>query len=972
MILLFHPNYMRNLSILFIFLSTSVFAQSNFKKAQKMWVDSLYNSMTFEQRVGQLFMVAAYSNKDQAHLRSLEKLVVEQQVGGLIFFQGGPVRQAKMTNSLQRLAKTPMLIGIDGEWGLSMRLDSTPRMPWNMTLGAVQDMDLIRKVGVSLAEQSRRMGLQFNFGPVVDININPKNPIIGVRSYGETREVVTDRALAFIEGYQSLNVFATAKHFPGHGDTSTDSHYALPLMDLTKDRLNKVELYPYKKLIDHGLASVMVAHLSLPVIEPDSKLPTSLSHNVVTKLLKQDLGFEGLIFTDALNMKAASNYLKPGEIDLAAFMAGNDVLLFAENVPAALIKFKEAFEANVFTEERLAHSVKKILSYKYKAGLTSYKPVQMGNLTADLNDTRYDDLNTQLYEQAMTLIKNEKHALPITHLEREKIAYLKLGDDTGDDFFRQLNQFIEVTAIDTTAENFKLDDLKIYSKVIIGYHKADNPWKKHDFSFSELNWINQIAAQNKTILVSFAKPYALSAVLNFDPIESVIQAYQNNKFAQQAAAQVIFGTVAAKGKLPVTINSNFTAGTGLKTKTLSRLGFSTAANEGMDPLKLKKIDQLAQKAIDDRLTPGIQVVVARHGKVVYQKSFGYHSFDKSQRVLNSDVYDLASLTKILGTLPLLMKSYDDGKITMKTTLGSLIPEFKHTDKADITIQEVLTHQARLQAWVPFYKNTLDEQSKKPSKSFYSNHYTTEFPDQVAENLYIKKGYNNVILEEIAQSKLLPKKQYKYSDLGFISLKEYLERANKNTLDQLAEEQFYSKIGATTMTYNPLRKRDMSTIPPTEIDTYFRYTTVQGYVHDMTAAMEGGVAGHAGLFANALDVAKMMQMFMQKGSYGEDKFFSERTFDDFNTCWSCKDGNRRGMGFDKPQKAGTAGPTCGCTSMSSFGHTGFTGTMTWADPEKDLIYVFLSNRTYPDSNDNKLSKANVRENIQEVIYESLVD
>ncbi len=962
---------MRKLTVLFLVLSSSVFAQTNFKKAQKIWVDSVYNAMTFEQRVGQLFMVAAYSNKDNAHLKSLEKLVVEQQVGGLIFFQGGPVRQATMTNSLQKLAKTPMLIGIDGEWGLSMRLDSTPRFPWNMTLGAVQDMDLIKQVGVQLAQQSQRIGLHFNFGPVVDINTNPKNPIIGVRSYGETREVVTDRAIAFMEGYQSQNLFSTAKHFPGHGDTSTDSHYALPLMDLTKDRLHRVELYPYKKLIDHGLASVMVAHLSLPVIEPDPKLPTSLSYNVVTKLLKEDLGFEGLIFTDALNMKAASNYLKPGEIDLAAFMAGNDVLLFAENVPTALVKFKEAFEAKVFTEERLAHSVKKILSYKYKAGLTAYKPVQLANLTAELNDSHYEDLNAKLYNQAMTVIKNDRHALPIAHLEREKNAYLKLGDDSGDEFLNQLNQFAAVTAIDTTAENFSLTDLKQYTRVIIGYHKADNPWRKHDFTFAELNWISQIAAQNKTILVSFAKPYALSAVLNFGPIEAVIQSYQNNKFAQQASAQIIFGTLAAKGKLPVTINSEFAEGTGLKTKTLSRLGFSTPANEGMDPVKLQKIDQLAQRAIDQRLTPGIQVVVARHGKVVYQKSFGNHTFEKNQPVLNTDVYDLASLTKILGTLPLLMKEYEAGKITMKSKLGTLIPEFEDSNKEDITLQEVLTHQARLQAWVPFYKSTLNEQNQ-PSKFFYSNHYSLEFPDQVSENLYIKKGYNKVILKEIADSKLLPKKQYKYSDLGFIALKEYLEQSNHLSLDQLADREFYSKIGASTMTYNPLRKRDMSTIPPTEIDTYFRYTTVQGYVHDMTAAMEGGVAGHAGLFANALDVAKMMQLFMQKGSYGEDRFFSEKTFNDFNTCWSCKDGNRRGVGFDKPQKPGTAGPTCGCTSMESFGHTGFTGTMTWADPEKDLIYVFLSNRTYPDSNDNKLSKANVREDVQQAIYQSIID
>lgn len=955
---------MRKLILLCLVLNVSVWAQTKSKNAADQWADSVYESLTLEQRIGQLFMVAAYSNKGPSHLLELEKLVQEQAVGGLIFFQGGPQRQAVMTNRLQSLARVPMLVGIDGEWGLNMRLDSTYRFPYNMTLGAVQNMDLIEELGSSMAHQAKRMGLQFNFGPVVDININPKNPIIGVRSFGETRDIVTDRAIAFTKGYQSQGIFATAKHFPGHGDTSTDSHYSLPLMDLTKDRLHRVELYPYKKLIEEGLVSVMVAHLSLPAIEPDATLPTSLSYKVVTELLREEMGFEGLIFTDALNMKAAANYSAPGEVDLAAFQAGNDLLLFSENVPNGVAKIKEAFENNSITEERLAYSVKKILKYKFKTGLQHANTIELEHLVADLNDSKYDALNQKLYNEALTLLKNNHHSIPFKKLEQEKFAYLPLGDDETGEFLNSLKAFADVTVV-------TIEDLEVvnpFTTVIIGYHKVDNPWRNHAFSASEIDVIERASASKKTVLVSFAKAYALSGLYHWDTIDVVLQAYQNNPFAQWAAAQILFGTLEAKGKLPVTINKTFQVLDGLKTKKLKRLGFSSLEAEGMNALCFQKIDSIANDAINKEYTPGIQLVVARHGRVVYQKSYGYHTYDKKEKVQNTDLYDLASLTKILATTPMLMRMIDEQKITLNSPMGSLIPSFKHSDKEKLKLKEVLTHQAGLHPWIPFYKKTLDS-VQNPSKEWYRLTYQDDFPTQVSENLYLKKGYEKLLLQEIAASKL-QKKTYKYSDLGFIALKSGIERSYDKPLNQLVNEAFYHKIGATHLTYLPLQKFDSSQIVPSEIDTYFRKTVLQGYVHDMTAAMEGGVAGHAGLFSNALDVAKMMQMFLNKGYYGQEQLIESATVDLFNNCVSCKEGNRRGIGFDKPQLAGTPGPTCGCVTKSSFGHTGFTGTMAWADPEADLVYVFLSNRTFPDSNDNKLSKANVRENIQKLIYESI--
>ena len=963
--------------VLYIFLVAQVvYAQqgkvfNDYKTpSEKKWVDSVYTRMNFDERVGQLFMVAAYSNKDTAHVHGVDKLIKDYKIGGLIFFQGGPVRQAKLTNRYQAESKLPLFIGIDAEWGLSMRLDSTYRYPWNMTLGAVQDMNLIEMMGEQMGMQSNRMGIHFNFAPVLDINTNPLNPIIGNRSFGEDKTNVTERALALMRGLQSQGVYATGKHFPGHGDTATDSHVSLPYLPFPFERLDDLEFYPYKKLFNEGLASVMVAHLNVPSIEPTPNYPTSLSYNVVTNILQEQMGFKGLIFTDALNMKGASNYMQPGAIDLEAFLAGNDVLLFSENVPVAIEKFRKAYYDNVLTEDRLAFSVKKILAYKYRAGLNKYRPVNLNNLYADLNGYENDDLNYKLYEAAVTVLKNDAQAVPIEQLQDERVAYVKMGDDDGSDYLATLQKYTSVTEVKEDSLTKLMQELEPYTTVVIGFHKADGAWKKHNFTDTELQWLDEIARRKKVILTVFAKPYTLMSVKDFKPIESVVLAYQNNAIAQTVAAEIVFGALGSKGKIPVSIQNAFALNDGMYTKDLGRLGFTTPHNVGMNTAMLTNIDLIANRAIREKMTPGLQVLVARKGKVVYQKSFGYHTYDNEMPVKNSDIYDVASLTKVLSTLPNIMQEYDRGDLKLDAKLGKLLKEFSRTDKKNITLRDMLLHQARLQPWLPFYTETLDS-SKHPDSVYYRKAYSAEFPYQVAENLYIRKDYPQIMINKIAGTKLLPKKEYKYSDFTFILLKEYLERTTGKPLDELSDTAFYKPLGAAYTTYNPLHKFDMCVIPPTEVDDYFRYQTIQGYVHDMAAAMQDGVAGHAGLFSNSMDVAKIMQMYLNKGEYGGRRYFSEKTFDTFNTCYACKEGNRRGLGFDKPQIE-KSGPTCGCVSKESFGHTGFTGTMAWADPETDIVYIFLSNRTYPEAGENRLSKENIREDIQKVIQESIIN
>jgi len=940
---------------------------------QNVLVDSVYNQMNIDQRIGQLFMVAAYSNKNEKHAKAIESLIENQKIGGVIFFQGGPIRQAKLTNRFQEKSKIPLFIGIDAEWGLSMRLDSTYVFPWNMTLGAIDDLDLIEKLGTQMAKHYKRMGIHFCFAPVVDVNTNPQNPIIGNRSFGENPKNVTEKAISITKGLQNGGVFATAKHFPGHGDTDKDSHHTLPVVNHSLERIHRVELYPYKKLFKSGLASVMVAHLNVPALENRADFPSSISKNIVTDLLQKELKFEGLIFTDALNMKGASNFKNPGEIDLEAFLAGNDILLFPENVPIAIEKFKSALVSKKLTEERLEHSVKKILKYKYKIGLFELQSqhIDTNNLIEDLNTPQDEALHHKLMENALTVIKNTDDVLPIKNLEKQKIAYVRLGDDNSDYFVETLQKYADVTVIESQNLSDLISKLEKFSIVIVGYHKSNQTaWKNHNFSTKELTWLYEIARTNKVIVSVFAKPYSLNKIQTFENINALIVSYQNSKIGQEVTANLIFGSSDANGKLPVSINSEFSVGDGLNIKNLQRLGFDISENVGMSSVVLAKIDSIAEQTISKKMAPGMQILVARKGKVVYQKSFGYHTYDSVKLVENTDLYDLASITKIIATLPLVITSFEQNSIKLNTKLSEMLPIFKNTDKEKITLKELLTHNSGLRAWIPFYKTTLDE-NNLPSSEFYSKTYSQEFPYKVADDLYIKKDYTDTIIKKIIESEL-GEKEYRYSDLSFIILKEFLEKKSGKTLDVLIDENYYKPLGMYQTTYNPLKKFDKNKIIPTENDNYFRYQVLQGYVHDMAVAMQGGVAGQAGVFSNSLDIAKMMQLYLQKGTYGGQEYFSKKTFNKFNSLYYDLKKNRRGLGFDKPS-GNELGATCTCVSMESFGHTGFTGTMSWADPKTETIFVFLSNRTFPDSKmPNNLAKENVRSRIQEIISQAIVE
>ena len=937
---------------------------------QEKWVDSIYNNLTLDEKIGQLFFVQATS-KNKNNSEKILNDIKNFKIGGLIFSTGHPSIQANLTNKYQNASKTPLMISMDAEWGVGMRLDSVPKFPWNMSLGAIKNDLLIEKIGSEIGYQFKRLGIHMNFAPVIDINTNPKNPIIGNRSYGENKINVSEKGISFTKGIQSNNVLATAKHFPGHGDTSKDSHLTLPTINFDEKRIKKVELYPFKKLIEDGLSAVMIAHLNVPSLEKENMLPSTLSKNIIEKTLIKELNFNGLIITDALEMKGVSEFTKKN-VDLMAFLAGNDILLMSSDISKGVKSIKKSIKKGKISEQRLARSVKKILKAKYKVGLNNYKSIETSNLIDDLNSISVTNLINKSIESIPTLIKNKSNVIPVK-LDTESILNIQFGNSDGVIFNDYLNKFKRVKAI--KASNINTNDLNSllanHKLIIVSFHmKSDTPWENMNkkFSENEQDILKLIDEHDNKILASFTNPYALSQ-LNLKSYNSVIVGFQNNYEFQKTIAQQIFGAKEIKGNLPVSINETYKEGTGIILKNLNILSYADPEMVGVDRKKLNKIDSLVNYAIQNEMTPGAQILVAKNSKIIYDKSFGRLRYNENLKTNSETIYDLASLTKILVTTPIIMNLVDKNIIGLETKLKEIIPRYEKSNKSEISVKELLSGHAALQAWIPFYKLTLDEKNR-PSSKYYSFSRNRTNSVKVSPDLYLRTDYIDTIRNIIEKSDLL-KNKYKYSDLSYLIIQEFIENHYNQNLDQIIHELMFRKLGID-LNYNPTLKYSTKNIAPTELDEYFRYKEINGYVHDMAAAMLGGVSTHAGLFGNAINVAKVMQLYIQNGNYGNQQILNPETINLFNNCYYCDEDNRRGVGFDKPQLEDD-GPTCGCISMNSFGHSGWTGTFAWADPDQEIIYVFLSNRSYPtgeSAGKSKLVKENIRSKIQEIIYNSI--
>jgi beta-N-acetylhexosaminidase len=984
-----------------------------FLQAPTPWADSLVTTLTLEQKIGQLFMVAAWSDpKHQSYdAAGMELLIKKFGIGGVIFFQGSPVRQAQLTNRFQSISSVPLMVGMDAEWGLGMRLDSTISFPRQMTLGAVQDDRLIYEYGREMARQCKRLGVHVSFSPVVDINNNPRNPVISNRSFGENRELVTQYAFQYMQGLQDGGVLANAKHFPGHGDTDSDSHKDLPVIPYAAERLDSLELYPYYRLIREGLGSVMIAHLFVPELDSTPQLPSTLSKKIVHDLLQTQMGFEGLVFTDALNMQGVTKFYAPGDVDVKALQAGNDVLLYSLNVAKAIAKIKLAVDSGLVAEQVIHDKCLKILRAKEWAGLNQTQTIKTEGLIADLNNAYALNLKKRIIESSVTIVRNQGDLAPLCHSDTMKVAVVSIGAPADNEFSRTVSKYarVDLFSMDKNLDfqsAMKWHDTLVTYDLVVGAFLGTSNKASKNFGVSQesARILNAVAEKSTVAMAIFANPYAFGNLVDMENVQTVLVSYQDDVTTQQVTAEIMSGACTADGRLPVSV-TQFQQGHGISLLSASRLRWvspsylgicgggsasfastpkggtsgSTAgvyqedmmADQSNSSLKedvncFEKMDSIANAGIKAGAYPGCRVLLAKKGMVVYDKSFGFLDDGKTEKVTLHSVYDLASITKVVSSTLAAMYMVDKGLLDVYKTLGDYLDIPKDNPYAQVEIRAMLSHCAGFTPWIPFYQSTMEEGVW--NDQIYRTTPEPGFSKQVAEGMYIADNYSSVMMETLLNTPISNDKSYKYSDLGYYFLQAVIEKLAGAPLDVFMTDTFYGPLGLQSMGYLPLQRMPIGRIAPTEFDKVWRKQTVRGFVHDQGAAMKGGVAGHAGVFSNAQDLAVIMQMLLNGGEYAGKKWLTKETIDLFNQRHF--PGNRRGLGFDKPAFTPGTGSTCADAAASSFGHTGFTGTMCWADPESEMVYIFLSNRVHPDAENKRIQSLDIRTKIQHEAYSKL--
>ena len=937
------------------------------------WVEQQLDQMTLREKIAQLIMVRAGSKRDPAADKALFYQIEKLGVGGVCFFQGDPTRQVELTNTIQQKAKYPVLVAIDGEWGLGMRFsDKAMSYPRQLMLGAIQDNNLLYDMGKDVARQMRAMGIHVNFAPVVDVNNNPNNPVINDRSFGENKYNVAAKSFAYMKGMQDGGLMACAKHFPGHGDTEVDSHLGLPKLSFTRARLDSVELMPFRSMIENGIGSVMVAHLHIPALDDRPNRPTTLSKAAVQGILRDEMGFVGLVFTDAMEMKGVADHFPNGISDAEALVAGNDVILLPNDVEKTIATIEQYIKEGKLTEDRIDQSVRRVLLAKYQVGLDrGVSLLPTNGLDHAINSPSSEAIKSRLIEESLTLIRDAESELPLKVGTDHRYAVVSLGATSVTPFQTQFKEYATCRlihhpkTISATQQKVLLEELLQHQHVVVALHDM-SAMKRKDFGLTDdqLTFLRKLNEKRSYTLVVFGTPYALESL---DIKHTAVIAYNEDDLTQKITAQSLFGANPIRGKLPVSAGV-YGYGYGQYMAENGTLGYSIPERVGLSSDKLLKIDTIMQEMQDRKAAPGGQVFVAKDGKIVWQKAYGFHTYGKKVKVTNDHIYDLASITKVAATTIALMKLYDSGRLDLRSPLRRYYAPIDTTDKRDMVIEDILAHQARLPGWIPFYKRTLTD-DRKPLPELYKDRLTTEHTIPVANKMFLRSDYQDSIYHRIHTCELRDDDSYKYSDLGYYMLFKAVEQLTGMPFDHYLRSSFYNPLGLHTMCFDPLRTQLTQVIAPTEEDRYFRYQRLQGHVHDMGAAMLGGVAGHAGLFANATDVGILMQMLLNDGQYGGTQFLQPSTVKRFTTRYYRS--TRRGLGFDMKELDDTRTLNmCEEASVETFGHLGFTGTATFADPKHDIVYVFLSNRTYPSMDNNLLHKLDIRPRIQSAIYQAM--
>lgn len=942
------------------------------------WADSVFGTLTDNERIAQLMVIRTSSpGKDGKALfydSLTDVLVSKYNVGGVCLFQGTPIEQANLLNRIQKMAKTPVMVTVDAEWGLGMRFAGIKSFPYQLTMGAANDAELVYRVGRAMAEQCRRMNIHVNYAPVVDINNNPKNPVIGYRSFGENRERVANYGIQIMRGMQDFGVMACAKHFPGHGDVDVDSHYDLPVINKSFAQLESLELFPFNALFKAGVGSVMVAHLSIPAIDTTANKPTSLSYNNITGLMRDKLGYAGLTFTDALEMKGVAKYYPGGQAAVESLIAGNDMLCLPADVPATIEAVKKAIAESRLSWADINEKCLRVLiaKYHYVAGRTGM--IDTTNLQSDLN-LQVPVLRKAVAEKALTVLQMADTWKPL-EMNAENVLLVQVGgkeEGALAGLLRTRGAKVVVVGLNGAGshEALKAAGSKSTRQVIVSVQGLGrNPATKFGLGDTAIQAIESLAKMENSSLVLMGNPYALGA-LEQAGFKTISVAYEDDPVFQGVVYDWLTGLFKAEGTLPVSIGK-FKAGQGIAGQ--SALMRAAPQAQGMNANVLSRIEGVARQGIDSAAFPGCVVTVLHKGKLVYQQNFGYTTYEKTEPMGISTVFDLASVTKVSATNMAVMKLYEEGKLNLDAPVGEYLPWLNGSGKENITIKNMLLHQSGLVSFIPFYREVIDS-TGTPFKKWFSWKAKRKYRIPVTEKLFMRARWVDTMYSRIKTSKQIEQgTKYVYSDNNFILLAQVVKAITGKTIDAYAAETFYKPLGLATTRFKAFEVFDHRQMAPTENEKQFRQGLLWGYVHDPGAAMFGNVAGHAGLFSNATDLATLYQMTLNGGRMGSVTLLQKQTIDLFTGYNSSI--SRRGYGFDKPEKGNDTMAIekrypAAYPSPATYGHTGYTGTCVWVDPVNELVYIFLSNRVHPMGGDNtKLARMNIRGRIQDIIYESM--
>ena len=945
----------------------------------RQWVDSVFNTLTLNQRIAQLFMPIVNPGAGQQTLALINTVMGKYKMGGILLSEGTIDQYATAINAARKASSVAPMIAIDGEWGLSMRVKNTPRFPHNMGLGAISDNNLLYEYGREVGREMKLLGIDINFAPVIDVNVNPSNPVIGYRSFGENPKRVAEAGAAYAAGLESTGVMSCGKHFPGHGDTNVDSHKALPTIDHSKETIEQVDLIPFERYMQDGSA-IMTAHLNVPALD-DSGTPASLSKKITTDLLRNKLGFKGLIFTDALGMKGATT---AGNVSVEALLAGADVLEGMLHPGADLQAVEAAVKAGKISENEINERCRKVLAYKYAMGLAKTTPVNVKGLSEMISSPQAEAVNQALANASITLLRDKNNLVPVGNLEKTSIAVVNIGKP-GEEFSRICRKYS--SDVSFYQMNSNVAKIKNHDVVIAAVYSDSQAARAY---------LSQLRNIPGLIEVFFINPYKMAKFeQSLTDRGALMLAYDNTPQTQSAAAQAVFGGINIDGHLPVTLNGIAKIGDGI-TREKSRLGYTSPLAEGMKPELSFKIDSMINDAISRNAFPGCQILVARNGNVVIDKSYGKQSMGGTVPVTDETLYDLASVSKATGTLPGVMKAYDLGLFDLDARASKYIPGLVGSNKEDVTVRQLLYHESGIQPSLNLFYIMMDTatytdplitgkptatNSIKIQRGAYGNNTakirrditspvkTDRFPILAGRDVYVGKESYDTIMGRIYSSPLRKNKNYAYSCLNFCLLMDLEQHVTGQNHDKWVHDSIFAPMGAGLVGYRPLERFTVNDIAATENDTYLRRQTICGYVHDELADFSGGVQGNAGLFSNAGDLAKLCQMWLNGGKYGDKQILSEETVKLFTTDKSptC----RRGLGFDKPDKENDDNsPTCSEATAATFGHLGFTGTVFWVDPDNDLVFIFLNNRVNPTRDNDAFNKLNLRPALFSEVYKSI--